>query len=90
MSRRKYKEIQQIIEQAGGEMLYERAGAPGGKWTVTLRGHVREFLSNGAGFPELDRLYVPKVREPAHHSDYTKQLVPNAEAQLMKLLAGYS
>jgi hypothetical protein len=86
MSRRIYEELQQIIEQAGGEMLYERAGAPGGKWTVTLRGHVREFLSNGAGFPELDRLYVPKGPEPAHYSDYTKQLVPDAANQLMKLL----
>jgi hypothetical protein len=71
-------------------MSYERTGAPGGRWIVALQGRTREFLSNGAGFPELDRLYVPNVNEPAHHRDYTNQLVSNAEAQLMKLLTGYS
>ena len=87
MARRIYEEIHQLVELAGGEMWYEREGAPGGRWTIALQGRTREFLSNGAGFPELDRLYVPKVREPAHHSDYTNQLVPDAADQVMQLLA---
>ncbi len=69
-------------------MWYEREGAPGGRWIVALQGRTREFISNGAGFPELDRLYVPRVAAPSHYSDYTNELLPEAADELMKLLHG--
>ncbi len=88
MARRIYEELQQLVERQGGNMTYERAGAHGGVWTIVLHGRTREFLSNGAGFPELDRLYVPKVAEPAHYSHYTNELVSTAFEKLLTLLHG--
>ena len=88
MKRRPYEELQQIVEQEGGKMFYERGGhGLGGAWVVHLRGITQVFESNQAGFPEMDRLYVPKVPTPKHHSDYhTGLLIEGAEQRWLTLL----
>jgi hypothetical protein len=61
-------------------MKYTRSGyGTGGAWLVDLDGKHAVFVSNGAGFPEMDTLYVPDVASPRHHSDYSKTLVEPLE-----------
>lgn len=57
---------------------------------VTLRGVTRVFPSNGAGFPPMDRLYVPKVREPAHYRDYSNDLIEGAKEKWLAMLSSGS
>lgn len=91
MSRRPYEEIQSIVEQEGGEMIYEKAGhGQGGAWVVTLRGKTTVFQSNGAGFPPMDRLYVPKVKEPSHYRDYSNALIVGAREKWLAMLGSGS
>jgi hypothetical protein len=47
-----------------------------------------EFLSDGNGFRELDRLYVPKpgIANPQHWGDYSQELVSGAIDKLVALL----
>jgi hypothetical protein len=79
MARRYYEELRSAIEQRGGTMKHTRSGyGSGGAWLVDLDGKHAAFPSNGAGFPELDTLYVPGVSSPKHYSDYTTTLVENA------------
>jgi hypothetical protein len=85
--RRPYEELQRLIEQRGGTMKYTRSGhGSGGAWLVNLDGKHAVFLSNGAGFPEMDTLYVPNVASPRHHSDYSKTLVEGAPATFLGYL----
>ena len=72
MARRPYEELRSIVEEEGGQMVHEGGGhGPGGAWVEQLRGMKETFPSNGAGFPRMDELYVPKVAEPVHYLDYT-------------------
>lgn len=72
-------------------MHFERGGhVPGGDWIVTLRGKTTVFQSTGAGFPRLDRLYVPKVEEPSDYRDYSNKLIVGAREQLLSVLASGS
>ncbi|MBL8762973.1 MAG: hypothetical protein JNM07_01725 [Phycisphaerae bacterium] len=86
--RRPYEELQAIVEELGGEMRYEKAGRPqGGTWIVSLPGHAEKFFnSNGAGFPPLDRLYVPSRAAPSHYRDYSNELLPDAPEQWISML----
>ncbi len=78
--RRVYEEIRGLVEMEGGEMLFVKQGHQWGAWIVTLRGKRKTFRSNGSGFPELDRLYVPKpdVSNPNHWRDYSLKLIDGA------------
>lgn len=91
MKRRPYEELQSIVEQEGGDMVFERAGhSQGGAWVVTLRGKTKVFPSNGAGFPPMDRLYVPKVKEPSHYRDYSNDLIVGAREKWLEMLGSAS
>jgi hypothetical protein len=85
---RYYKELSDIVIELGGQMHHEKLGRPhGGSWVVSLPGHSEKFFdSNGAGFPPMDRLYVPKVPNPSHYSDYANQLVPGARDRWIAML----
>jgi hypothetical protein len=88
MKSRPYEELQSIVEDEGGEMVFERQGhGPGGAWIVTLRGRTTVFASNGAGFPPMDQLYVPKVASPSHYRDYSNDLIPGARERWLGMLA---
>ncbi len=78
--RRPYEEIQQLVQQHGGTMRHQREGYQWGAWIVRLGGKERIFLSNGSGYPDLDKLYVPKPGffHPSHYSDYSNTLVAGA------------
>lgn len=89
MTRRPYEELRAIIEQEGGHMVHERSGhGPGGAWVVTLRGKTTVFQSNGAGFPPMDRLYVPEAKEPSHWSDYSNELIDGARERWLVMVGG--
>jgi hypothetical protein len=91
MTRQKYEEIKSIVEQEGGQMVYEKAGhGHGGAWVVTLRGKTTVFQSNGAGFPPMDSLYVPKVKEPSNDRDYSYDLIVGARAKWLAMLGSAS
>ena len=81
--RRVYEEIRTAFEEQGGTMTFEREGSPTGAWVCTLYGRQRVFHSNGRGFPELNKLYVPKVPNPRHWRDYTTRLVEGALPQFL-------
>ena len=76
-----YRELAVIVEAEGGEMYFERKGQPlGGAWFARLPdGPLHVFYSNRRGFPDLDCLYLAKVRNPQHYNDYTNDLRPDAK-----------
>ena len=82
-----YEEMRQGIESRGDSMRFEKVGRPrGGAWIVRLGEKERAFESSGSGFPEVDRLYVPKVQNPRHYSDYRRELVSGAVDRLVGVL----
>jgi hypothetical protein len=83
---RPYEELRAPIEQLGGSMVHARKGYQWGAWIVTLDGKIGTFLSNGRGYPDLDRLYEPKVANPQHYTDYSNDLVPGAIQKLVAML----
>jgi hypothetical protein len=83
---RPYEELRAPIEQRGGSMVHVREGHQWGAWVITLDGKTGTFLSNGRGYPDLDRLYRPKVSDPQHYTDYSNDLVPGAIEKLISLL----
>ena len=88
MSNRAYDSVRSIVERLGGSMVYERQGYRYGAWVIKI-GDKSAVIEAGGDqrFPELDRLYVPKVADPQDWNDYRKdQLVPDAEAKLLSLL----
>jgi hypothetical protein len=79
--------LRTIVEKAGGTMHHEKAGhGQGGSWIVVLNGHETVFQSNGAGFPPMDRLYVPKVENPRHYNDYSCTLKDGSREEFLKML----
>jgi hypothetical protein len=87
MARRPYEELRHAIEKRGGKMSFERSGYPqGGAWILKLANKSKVIESNQSGFPELDRLYIPKKPNPRHYRDYTTSLVPDAINQLIAML----
>ena len=60
-------------------MKYTRSGCRTGcAWLLNLDGKHAVFVSNGAGLPEMDALYVPSFASPKYHSVYSKTLVEGA------------
>ncbi len=84
--RRPYKELRTSIEQLVGSMIHVKEGYQLGAWMVTLNGRTKVFESNGNGYPEFARLYVPAVSDPRHYRDYTKNLVDGAVERLIAML----
>ena len=68
-------------------MTYERKNYRYGAWLIKIgeRSVIIEASGNRS-FPELDRLYVPRVPNPRHWDDYLDELVPDAEEQLLSML----
>ena len=86
MAERAYELVRSMIERNGGSMTYERKGYRYGAWIITLGDKSRIFEADGnQSFPELDRLYIPKVKNPKDQNDYADQLVPDAELRLFAL-----
>ncbi len=83
---RPYEELRAPIEQRGGTMVHVREGYQWGAWIVTVDGKTGTFLSNGRGYPDLDRLYKPQVANPQHYTDYSNDLVPGAIQTLVGML----
>lgn len=87
MSNRAYDKVRSQVEQLGGSMTYERKGYRHGAWIIRVDDKSITFEADGnRSFPQLDRLYVPKVTDPKQWDDYSKQLVPDAEAKLLVML----
>ena len=83
MSNRAYDKIRALVEQRGGTMKYEREGYEFGAWEIRVDGKTTVIEAPGVGsFPKLDRLYVPRVKNPRGWEDYDDELVPDAEARL--------
>jgi hypothetical protein len=54
---------------------------------IKIGGNITTIEAGGnRSFPELDSLYVPRVPEPRHWDDYSNELVPDAENQLLSML----
>jgi hypothetical protein len=85
---RPYQELQELVAEHGGTMKHERHGYEAAAWIVKVGRKRKVFLSNGSGYPEMDKLYVPKpgVTDPTHFSDYSNTLVPGAWEKFMALL----
>ncbi len=87
MSDRAYGSIRSIVERLGGSMVYQREGYRYGAWVIRVGEHSVTIEAGGnRSFPQLDRLYVPRVSDPMHWDDYSDELVPDAETQLLSIL----
>ena len=87
MSDRAYGSIRSIVERLGGSMVYEREGYRHGAWAIKIgEKSVIIEASGNRSFPQLDRLYVQRVPDPRHWDDYSDELVPDAETQLLSML----
>jgi hypothetical protein len=86
-SKRPYDALRSGIEQRGGSMKFWDDEVPG-VWIVKLDGKKRVFESNENGYPELDRLYVPKpgITKPKSYTDYSQVLIPGAIDKLFAML----
>ncbi len=85
--KRAYDALRLGIEKRGGSMKFYDDEVPG-VWIVKLDGKKRVFESNDNGYPELDRLYVPKpeIKNPQHYTDYSQELIPGAIDKLVAML----
>jgi hypothetical protein len=86
MSDRAYGQIRSIVERLGGSMVYQREGYRHGAWVIRI-GENSVTIEGGGNrsFPQLDRLHVQRVPEPRHWDDYSDELVPDAETQLLSM-----
>jgi hypothetical protein len=87
MSNRVYGSVRSVVERLGGSMVYERGGYRHGAWVIKI-GEKSVTIEAGGNrsFPQLDCLYVPRVPDPRHWDDYSDELVPDAETQLLSML----
>lgn len=91
MPERAYDAIRTIVERLGGSMFYERQGYHYGAWVIRIGDNGAVIVAGGdQSFSELDGLYVPRVSNPQHWDDYSNELVPDAEAQLLSMLRNSS
>jgi hypothetical protein len=69
-------------------MTHVRKGYQWGAWVVRLDGKTATFLSNGRGYPDLDKLYKPKpeVEHPDHYTHYSNELQAGAVDRLIGML----
>ena len=91
MPKRAYGLIRGIVERLGGSMTYEREGHRYGAWVIKVgESNVTTEAGGDGSFPELDRLYVPRVPDPKGWDDYLDELVPDAETKLLSMLGSSS
>ena len=84
---RAYGKLREIIERRGGTMIYERKAYQYGAWVISLDGREKVIKARGdMSFPELDRLYVPKIVEPRTWEDRHDKLLDDAEDHFLLLL----
>lgn len=87
MTNRAYGLVRSIIERHGGSMNYEREGYRHGAWVISIGDNIITFEAGGnRSFPDLDKLYIPRVPNPRHWDDFVNKLVPDAEEKLLSLL----
>ena len=80
-----YGKLRDIIERHGGTMIYQGKGRHGA-WVISLDGKNKVIKATGEkSFPELDRLYVPKVVEPKTWDDRQDELLEDAEKYLISM-----
>jgi len=84
--KRVYGQLRDIVEAHGGRMWHTREGYVFGAWIAELGTSRRVFESNGSGHPELDQLYVRKVVHPEYYTDYSHELVGDAEDVFLAML----
>lgn len=86
MSNRAYDSIRSIVERHGGAMVYVREGYRHGAWVIRIGENSFTIEATGnQSFPQFDRLYVPRVPHPERWDDYSDELAPDAEAQLLSM-----
>ncbi len=84
--RRVYGKLRDIIERHGGTMNYQGTGRHGA-WVIMLGDKTKTIEATGEmSFPELDRLYIPKIVEPKTWEDRHDELLADAEEKLLELL----
>jgi hypothetical protein len=84
---RAYDLLRNIIEGHGGTMTYQREGSRYGAWVISLNGKKATIEAKGdQSFPDLDRLYVPRIVNPTRWEDYRHELLDDAEKHLLALL----
>ena len=87
MPHRVYDSIRALVESLGGSMIYEREGYRYGAWVIRIDERRVVIVAGGnRSFPQLDGLLVPKTQYPQHWDDYSDELVPDAETQLLSML----
>lgn len=87
MSDRAYGSIRSTVERLGGSMIYQREGYRHGAWVIRIGENSVTIEAGGnRSFLQLDRLHVPRVPDPRHWDDYSDELVPDAETQLLFML----
>jgi hypothetical protein len=87
MSDRAYESIRSTVERLGGSMIYQREGYRHGAWVIRIGENSVTIEAGGnRSFPQLDCLHVPRVSDLRHWDDYSDELVPDAETQLLSML----
>lgn len=87
MAGRAYETIRSMVESFEGTMIYQRTGYRHGAWIIKIDG--RESVVEATGnrsFHDLDSLHVPRCPNPKHWDDYWKELLPNAQERLLRML----
>jgi len=89
-NRKAYEEVQNLVKDIlKGKMYYQKEGYQWGAWIIEVDGKTIPLLSNGSGYPDLDKLYVPKP-DATNLNDwrsYTTTLKPNALELLKQVVS---
>lgn len=86
MTEKAYSLVRGVIDRLGGAMVYERKGVRWGAWILRLGDREKTIKAEGnRSFPELDRLYKPKVTTPIAWDDFENVLVPDVEMEVLAL-----
>ena len=87
MSDRAYGSIRSIVERLGGSMVYERKGYRYGAWVIRIGENAWSSKRGATSRSHNSTVcYVPLVPDPKHWDDYSDELVPDAETQLLSML----
>jgi hypothetical protein len=87
MSEQPYGLVRALVESLGGSMTYKKSGFRFGAWVIT-KGEKNKIIEacGNQSFPELDKLYKPKVKNPRNWDDYLNELQPDADFRLLILM----
>ena len=87
MSDQPYGLVRALVESLGGSMTYEKSGFRYGAWVINIGEKSKIIEACGdQSFPELDKLYKPKVKNPRNWDDYLNELQPDTDFRLMILM----